>query len=82
MVYVHIEVCADGYDVHMHVIHVEGRDPYQESSLVSPNLILLRDSFSHLVSSRDPHFCVVPTRLTNVMVGMTYALEIKSILLV
>ena len=39
------------------------------------------DSFSHILSSRDPHSCVVPTRLTNIMVGMTYALEIKSVLL-
>lgn len=46
VVYVHIEVCSDGYDVHMHVIHVEVRDPYQESSLVSPNLILLRQFLS------------------------------------
>lgn len=44
--YVRIEVCADGYDVHMHVIHVEVRDPFQESSLVSPNLILFRQFLS------------------------------------
>lgn len=54
---------------------------------VTQGLGVIHGRFHSIIASqfgefRALHFCLVPTRFTNVMAGMTYTLEIKSVLLV